>query len=776
LFIQEEVMAQRRFGPTQGAGVVVIEKDAEKILDPAALGVTLYVGILEKGQTGKLISTSSPKNMRRKIGNRVPESAVADAAEDFWQHSDGAGEVHFLRVTDGTERKAAAYLYSRETIARRVAKLEAASGGRWASRYAVRAGAATGAGDFTETALTTGVAMLANEYAGAKLTLDAVNGKSYEVVSNDAAGVLTVKSDSKMKTDLGSATDFGWSLLLDRDASRELTFEIGDGTIDPANEWSLNVYVNGDFVRSYPDLSMDPASKRYFVRMINDDPSNEDVVVTDLNAPASVSPAKRPANTVGAIFAVTKTTLTAKLFTQENTSPTGGNATVALGTNTDAHQFRDRIELTFSSATAFTAKSLDLLGNTSIGAAGTLGTEFTPTTPLLPPFTVTAGATPMANGDKITIEYTPFRPGALVGGLIYPDFVNAPLKAFRITANDHKVITIQNGDLTVDGAISDQFRVQWPQPLGGSQGVSGYDGITAVVDASYMTPHLDATPRTGSKARQLIGQNKGLVKVACPGITATAVQKAGLAFAEAMNWQYRVEMPSSITDEPAAITYINGTIGRNDMGVTSLPSYGYVIDPLKPSQLKLQTLTGMIHGVEALVAKNFDGYHKPAAGTDVVLPKVQQLPLGVEDLNEELLNPVGVNVVKKVKGNFILWGDRTIAIDPAWKFKHQREQMSHYENTLRENFDFIVFAINNLSTRALLITTLREYFGKEFAKGALGADRPQDAFTVKIDSDNNTASDAADGNLICDIDVALANTVERFIMRVGKKGIFEQAA
>jgi hypothetical protein len=46
------------------------------------------------------------------------------------------------------------------------------------------------------------------------------------------------------------------------------------------------------------------------------------------------------------------------------------------------------------------------------------------------------------------------------------------------------------------------------------------------------------------------------------------------------------------------------------MGVTSLPSYGYVIDPLKPGQLKLQTLTGMIHGVEALVAKNFDGYHK----------------------------------------------------------------------------------------------------------------------------------------------------------------------
>jgi hypothetical protein len=775
LFIQEEVM-QRRFGPTQGAGVVVIEKEAEKVLDPAALGVTLYVGILEKGRTGKLISTSSPKNMRRKVGNRITESAVADAAEDFWQHSDGAGELHFLRVTDGTERKAAQYLYSREAVRKRVAKLEAASGGRWGSRYAVRAGAAASGAAFTETTIDTTKTMLANEWAGATLSLDGVVGKTYTVVSNTTLGVLTVKSDSKMLTDLAAATDFGWTLLLDRDASREVTFEIGDGTIDPDNEWSLTVYVNGDFARVYPDLSMDPTAKRYFVRMINDDPSNEDVVATDLNAPASVTPAKRPANGAGTISAVAATTLTAKAFFQQNTSATGGNATVALGTTSDVMQYRDRIELTFTSPTAFTVKSLDLLAGDSLGAAGATTTEYTPNCPLLPPFTVTAGATPMAVGDKIVIEYQPFRPNELVGGLVYPDFENAPLTAFRITSNTHKTVTIQNGDMTGVGAINDHFRVQWPQPLGGSQAAGGYDGIVGVVDASYMTPHLDATPRTGSKARQLIGQNKGLVKVACPGVTATAVQKAGLAFAERMNWQYRVEIPANVTDEPAAITYINSTIGRNDMGVTSFPSYGYVVDPLKPGHLKLQTLTGQIHGVEALIAKNYEGYHKAAAGVEVVLPRLQQLPDGVEDLNEEMLNPAGVNVVKKMKGNFVLWGDRSISLDPAWKFKHQREQMSHYENILRENFDFIVFAINNLSSRAQLITTLNELFGKEFAKGALGADRPQDAWHVKIDGDNNSASDAAAGDLLCDIEVALANAVERFIMRVGKKGIFEQAA
>ena len=68
-------MAQRRFGPTLGAGVVVIEKEAEKILEAAALGVTGYVGILERGDTGKLLQTFSKKGMTAKIGGRIEEAA-----------------------------------------------------------------------------------------------------------------------------------------------------------------------------------------------------------------------------------------------------------------------------------------------------------------------------------------------------------------------------------------------------------------------------------------------------------------------------------------------------------------------------------------------------------------------------------------------------------------------------------------------------------------------------------------------------------------------------
>jgi hypothetical protein len=767
----------RRFGPTLGAGVVVEELPTDKLLESAPLGVTLYIGILEKGDTGKLISTASKRDMERKIGYRIDESQAPDAGQDFWFHSAGAGEVHFLRVTDGTERQAERTLYSREALKLPVVKLQAHNAGRWAGRWMALVGEwTTTATDLNETTLATGKTMKVDEWKGANLVLDAVGGKVYTVVSNDAAGLLTVKTGTTMKTDYAAGSDKGYQLELPRDLTgnnnggpRELTYRIGDGDSDSVNNWSLQVFVNGSPTKRWGDLSMDPASKYYFVRLINDDDSNFEILATDLNAPNAPLASKRPANECGVTASVTTFSLVQQLMQLRVTlSPTGANPTVAAGTTSDVMKFRDRIECTMTSTSAFTAKSLDLGGNSGTLGSGTLASPFTPNCPLLPPFTVTNGSTILASGDKFVIDFFPFVPNELVGGYIHPDIAGNPLKRYLISGNDHKSVTISNGDLTAEGATSKLFRISYPQPLGGAGSIGGYDGIAGVVDSKYITPHLDATV---SKAKGLIGQNKGLVKVAIPGVTSTTVQKSGLSFAEAMNWQFRVEIPDTTITEDSAVNFINSTIGRNDMGVTILPSYADIDDPRKPGQLKRQTMTGMIHGREALVAKNYDGYHKAAAGIDVSLPLVKQLP--VEGLNEEVLNPVGINVVKKLKGNFIIWGDRTISLDPAWHWKHQREYFSHIENRLRDSFDYIIFAINDPIQQAALVTTLREMFRPELAKRAIRGKDLADAVSIKVDGDVNTDATRAAGDLIAEIKIRPADTVERCVFRVGRAGIFE---
>jgi phage tail sheath protein FI len=265
------------------------------------------------------------------------------------------------------------------------------------------------------------------------------------------------------------------------------------------------------------------------------------------------------------------------------------------------------------------------------------------------------------------------------------------------------------------------------------------------------------------------------VKCAAPGVTSTAVQRAGQTFASDLNWQWRLEIPDNITTDEAAEAHVNSTLGRNDFSVVAFPSFGYVLDPDKPGLQKLVPLTGMIHGVEARFAADYEGYHKAVAGLAAVLPRVVRLPTGDRVLNEELLNPNGLQAIKKKAGNFVIWGDRTVSVDPAWIWKHQREQMSHYEHTLAENFDWAIFEINDPRADFLIRSALLAFFAPEYRKGAIRGTDLEDAALIKVDSEINTDSTRATGDLFAEVSLRLANTVERLTIRMSKQGVTELA-
>jgi hypothetical protein len=423
------------------------------------------------------------------------------------------------------------------------------------------------------------------------------------------------------------------------------------------------------------------------------------------------------------------------------------------------------ITITFSAPTTAAAVS-DKFG--ALGAV-TVGVAFVPNNKWTPPFTLTAGATVWENADVAVLKYKPFVADALIGGQLYEDKVNFPREKFRIIDNTHKVVTVASGsDMTVNGTAGDKFMVVAPIELAG-----GRDGIADLADSDFE----QAFDVSNSLFNQIVGKNLGLVKLACPGEYATAVQKAGIAYADAKNHQFRIEIPDTVLTEEDADNYVNNTIGRNDFAVVSFPSYGYVSDPATPSEgkLKLVSLTGAIHGREARIASDYLGYHKAEAGLDAVLSMVLKLPTEDAILDEEYLNPLGIGVIKKMKGNFVIWGDRTVSTDPTWKWKHQREQMCYYENVLRESFDWVVFAINDPIEDKKLVASLRSFFIPEWTKRALRGKTFEEAATIKIDSENNTDLTRASGDLYADLLLKLADTVERFQIRVGKQGIFEAA-
>jgi hypothetical protein len=757
-------MTQRRFGPTLGAGVAVVEAESDKPIESAQLGVTAYTGILEKGPVGKLFLASNKKSFLAKAGSYIPESLLPDCAFDFYNLSNGAGELWLQRIVDGDEKVASWIFKSRHLPLRKeVLKIEAGyqgddNPGRWAGRKQDIVGEYS---SFSGNVLSTGKTFLVNEMKDALVKFSAVPGKSFKVLANDASGDLTFASDVDLDAELaGAATQL---YVIELSNEKGLYVKLIDGEDDPANEFGIEVYdIDGVLLYRQANLSMDPASARYVQNVVNSDGSNFYIKATDLNT-GSISDELRPANFYGKIEALTSTVLTADVF-ELSTSAVADSVAELSAVTYGGSIKKDRLVLTCTAAAAGAAVFSVVSDLQGALADLTEGIAYT-SNEFLADFTLgNGGADEYSVGDIVTIYFDPFPVNGFAGYELTPDYVNSRRVKFTIESNTVNTITVKAGnDMTADAAVGEEYMVSAPMGLAG-----GYDGIEAIADAEY----IQAYDSGSSVLNGLFGQNKGLVKLATPGVTSTAVQKAGLAYAEARNYQYRVEVPSNITQEEDAEEYINDTIGRNDFGKVHFPSYGYVANP-EGEGMKLVSLTGSFHGREAKVAKDFGGYHKVCGGIEVTLPNVLKLPTGDKVLNEEFLNPQGINVCKFYKGNAIMWGARSISLDPAFKFVQHREQLSHYENIFRESFDFIIFAINDVSAREILKTSFTAFFLPEFAKGAIRGDDLEDAVSIKIDDENNPVEEMAAGNLHAEIKVRLADTVERFIITISKAGIFE---
>ena len=767
----------KRFGPTRGAGTVIEEQEGDKAISPGALGWAGYAGIMERGPVGELMLISSKTELLARTGGIISDSLLPDCAQDYFSLANGAGGLALVRVTDGNEQAAQGTLYARvSTNLVPMGRLHAHNGGRWGGKEHYAHGIWID-GDLPALSETTlqlpsplDTAYATDQLKGGYIEIVEVENKRYPIVGNTDTGLVTVASDQTMSADYilsGGGSD-AFNLVLQNDG-KAVSYRIADGEDSPDSEFSIEVFVDGASVRKWGNLHTDPNNARYWVNVINNDSSNYYVRAEDLWTGAHTATI-RPANHYGKIATVTTSVLTAVPYDLQVQSANGGDPTVFSVEPEEWQDVPDTLTITMTSATEGTVSSARF---GDISDTFELNDEFETTNKWWPDILIVPGATPLEAGDVLIFHWKPFKRGALVGGFVYPDKVNAKNEAYRIVANTIDTITIAaGGDLTTSGAIGDDFMVVAAQEM-----EAGADGNADVIDANYEQQAWDVD---SSPFNDIAGQNLGLVKFATPGVTSTAVQKAGVAYAEAKNHQYRYEAASNVTTEQAVLALVNDTLGRSDYAVLAWPSYGYVPDPdpafAREGRLKLIPTTGMLHGREARIAVDYDGYHKAEAGVDATLPRLLKIPTGDSRLNEELLNPAGIAVIKKKQGNFVIWGDRTLHRDPSWRFKHQREQMSYYEQVLEASFDFIIFAINDEISDKLAETALITFFLPEFVKRALRGKTFKEAAIIKVDSEINTDLTRSNGDKYAEVSLRLADTVERFIIKIGKQGIFEAVA
>ena len=769
----------RRYGPSLGAGTVILEKPPEPAIIPSPFGATAWAAILEKGPTDKLIDTLSKTDFTRQTGGRLPESYAPDCGEDFWKAGQGAGRLFLIRVTDGTGRKATMNFKSRETASvgvgrwRDVLTTDALSVGRWAGGFNRVIGEIVDSGDLTETTIDTGLTLLEDEFAGGTLFMTELPAKSWKIVGNTTAGLVTIYPDSTLLADYGSGTENEFVLWKDDTDvfgnNKNVAVLLKDGARDPVAEWGVEIYWNDQLVVDQPDLSSDPDSDRYYLDVINKLASNYEAFLTDLFT-GQITSNIRPANQFGTI-------------------PTGGLASLVLTievlqTYNDVANTGDGVAGTFVYGTALQRDflTLECTDATIPGSevwsvtSTTQDRTFADATTAVPyvnvneytiGFTITAGIG-WAVADKIYVAVEPLVEDEAIGGKVFYDYGVDPRAYLEIVDNDETTVTVRAGNdlstLTAEGKL---YRLEYRQKLW-----RGYDGHAGVADSDYE----QAFDPSSCLFNRFKDRRLGLIKYAVPGVETVAVQTAMRSYAAGKNGAPRVSIPAANDTEQAAVAYVEDTLGRNDFQSVIFPSWYDKSNP-DGAGLKRIPLTGAVQGLEALYARTYQGYHKAAAGTAAILDMVRDLPTEDRDLDQEVLNPKGIQMCLKKEGNFVVWGDKIPSTSGAIFWKHKREQLSHYERVLQENFDWIIFAINDEEEQPNLLSALRGFFLPEWRpKRALRGKTLNEAAAIKLDSENNTDPTRAAGEMHAEITLQFVDTVEKFIITVGQAGIFESVS
>lgn len=826
-------MADRVFGPIRGAGVQVREREPERNIVQGQLGSTVLMGVFERGEENDITILPSKKSFSRKMGGLLDPAdfnaasfaslEAPLASHHFWDHSEGAGFLTCLRVVprtvtasqDDTPDASVLEVYNREATPVRLGRLVAKNGGRWGGAQKTFQGEISGTPgtdfpldnqlqlDLTSAPLTFKV----DEYKNGTVHVHGITTKTYTVVSNTASGLFTFAADEDLTTDWAAAgppADLNVTVYRDnlnyRGVEKYLSAEFRDGALDPVGRFGLQIRVDGVVLLDYEELSMDDTSPYYWKDVINDDPNNDLIDVEDDFTGNRLADTARPANRYGESSALTAQTLTIAdpvvsglsvgvgAWVPDLTWTAWGSDVVAqrlLVECTDATSGAEQFDITTDigedgDTPPNPARTVSVSGDLGAGIAVTLD-QYTGN------FTLGTTSGTVAVADQFYIYLRPLVTNKLVGGKINPNVNAGTPRSFSITSNTETTVSVSAiNDLTDGGTNSagDEYMLQWPERFNG-----GYDGNIADMTTTDYEALLDSGD---SPLLKLKSMNQGLVKVAIPGIAkpsaALDLQKKVKEICLAYNWMARPEIPDEYENELDVLDWLNNSYGRLDLAVVHFPSFMYIRDPLANSgsdaREQLVSVIGMQLGREAMVARDWDGYHKAAAGTDVTLPLVIRAPvLGRPDkptrLNEELINPAGVNAYRWASGGstMLAWGDRTLDNTTVYRWKHKREQLSHYENVIIENFDWAIFQINDPEADSDVLAAVHAYFIEEWRKRAIRGDTfvggINPAAIIKMDEENNTDATRAQGDQNIEISLRFADTVERLKFIIGALGLTE---
>jgi phage tail sheath protein FI len=138
-------------------------------------------------------------------------------------------------------------------------------------------------------------------------------------------------------------------------------------------------------------------------------------------------------------------------------------------------------------------------------------------------------------------------------------------------------------------------------------------------------------------------------------------------------------------------------------------------------------------------------------------------------IEQELLNPIGVNCIRSFPGRGIrVWGARTLSSDAEWRYLNVRRLFNFLEESILNGTQWVVFEPNDDALWAKIRRTISAFLVNQWHQGALFGLTPAEAFFVKCDRETNPAESIDAGQVICTIGVAPVKPAEFVIFRLAQ--------
>lgn len=177
--------------------------------------------------------------------------------------------------------------------------------------------------------------------------------------------------------------------------------------------------------------------------------------------------------------------------------------------------------------------------------------------------------------------------------------------------------------------------------------------------------------------------------------------------------------------------------------------------------------SGHVAGIYARV-DNARGVHKAPANEVVIgaLDVTQRL----SKAHQDGLNPKGVNCIRVLNDNILLWGARTVGGDDNLDLKYinVRRTLLFIRKSIDEGTQWVVFEPNDAGLWQKISRNVTAFLTGVWRSGALFGTTPQEAFYVKCDKETNPADSINEGKVVTEIGVAIVRPAEFVIFRISQ--------